>query len=143
MADPQILTQLRAKQAEIERRIEALEVQAADARSALLHLAAVIRIFDPKASDDTPAAGYMNVTKALPISQMLKRCQDALRGSAEPLCTRALARHIIVTSGWDVEDRRLRLSVAHRVGGLMARREKRGQVVSVGERDGVTLWRIP
>jgi len=142
MTDPLILSGLKAKRTEIERQIVSMEARIADARANLLHVSAVLRIFDPKASDDKPAPGYLNTTKAMPRSKVFEACRDALRASAEPLDTRELARHIIRTEGWDIEDRRLRLAIAHRVGATLARLALRGHVVKVGERDKASLWRV-
>ena len=43
---------------------------------------------------------------------------------------------------WDGDDRRLKLSMALKVGTMMARFERRGLVEKVGTRDGATLWRL-
>ena len=142
MTETNILSGLKAKRTEIERQIAGMASRIADARADLLHVSAVIRIFDPKASDDKPAPGYLNTTKIMPRSKVFETCRDALRASAEPLDTRELARHIIRTEGWDIEDRRLRLAIAHRVGATLARFALRGAVVKVGERDKASLWRV-
>ncbi len=143
MADPQVLTTLRSKRVEIEKVIEGLTARLADARADLLHVAAVIRIFDPKSDDDKPATAYQGATKAMPRVKLFAHCKVALQASAEPLCTRELARYVITSEGWDIEDRRLRLTIAHKVGGMMSRYERRGVVLNVGSRDKATLWRLP
>ncbi len=142
MTETNILSGLKAKRTEIERQIASMASRIADARADLLHVSAVIRIFDPKASDDKPAPGYLNTTKAMPRSKVFEACRDALRASAEPLDTRELARHIIRIEGWDIEDRRLRLAIAHRVGATLARLALRGHVIKIGERDKASLWRL-
>ncbi len=142
MTETNILCGLKAKRTEIERQIAGMASRIAEARADLLHVSAVIRIFDPKASDDKPAPGYLNTTKIMPRSKVFEACRDALRASAEPLDTRELARHIIRAEGWDIEHRRLRLAIAHRVGATLARLALRGHVVKVGERDKASLWRL-
>lgn len=143
MSDPLILTTLRTKRAEIERHIEALTARLADARSDLLHVAAVMRMFDPSAVPDRPAKSYTGVTGALKRSDLFDRCRTALEASGEPLSTRELAGHLIASQGWDTEDRSLRITVAHRVTTHLGRMARRGAVLKAGERGGVTLWRMP
>lgn len=141
MTQPLILSQLRAKQVEIEASIEAMTIRIAEAKCDLIHLGATLRLFDPQA-DDKPATVYHGATKALNRAAMLALCKAALAASPEPLCTRQLARHIVASEGWDVEDRRLRLTVAHKVGLMLARFEKRGVVAKAGVRDRATVWRL-
>lgn len=142
MTEPLILTTLAAKRLEIERQIASLETRLTDARADLLHILATVRIFDPKAVNDKPAAAYQSITKALPRRKLFDMCKAALQASEAPLCTRELTRHVIRSEAWDTDDRRLRLAVAHRVGGMMARLALRGAVVKVGERDKASLWRL-
>ena len=141
MTQPLILSQLRAKQAEVEASIDTMTARIAEARSDLIHLAATMRLFDPNASDK-PAGVYHSATKALRRSEMFALCRAAMEAAAEPLDTRQLARHVVEAEGWDVEDRRLRLTVAHKVGLMMGRMERRRLVERVGERNRATVWRL-
>lgn len=141
MSEPLILSQLRAKQAEVEAQIESLTARIAEAKSDLIHLAATMRLFDPAACD-RPATVYHCATKALRRTEMFALCRAAMEASEEPLDTRQLARHVVEAEGWDVEDRRLRLTVAHKVGLMMGRMERRRLVERVGERDRATVWRV-
>ncbi len=141
MTQPLIVSQLRAKQAEIEAQIVSLTTSLADARSDLIHVAAIIRIFDPRATDK-PATAYRSATKLMKRSEMFALCKAALEASPEPLDTRQLARHVITTEAWDTEDRRLWLTITHKVGLMLARFEKRGIVARVGTRDKATVWRL-
>ena len=142
MTEPLILTMLRAKQADVEQHIDGLNARLANARRDLLHLAATIKLFDPAAADDTPALGYHGSTKALKRSELFDRCKTALTASSEPLSTRELAQHVITAEGWDYEDRDLRLTVAHRIGCMMGRFERRHVVLNAGTKSGATLWRL-
>ncbi len=56
MITPLIVTQLRAKQTEIEAQIVSLTTSLADARSDLIHVAATITLFDPRAADKPATA---------------------------------------------------------------------------------------
>ena len=68
--------------------------------------------------------------------------QGSPRGLARALCTRQLARHVITAEGWDGDDARLRLAIAHKVGAAMKRMSLRGAVRKVGERQRATVWRL-
>ncbi len=143
MADPLILTTLRTKRAEIDKHIEALTPRLSDARSDFTHVVAAMRMFDPATIPDRPAESYSGVTGAMKRSDLFDRCRIALEASGEPLTTRELAAHVIADQGWDMEDRSLRITVAHRVTTHLGRMSRRGLVAKAGERSGVTLWRLP
>lgn len=141
MSTPLIVTQLLLKRAEIEAQIESLNARLAQAKADLLHVSATVALFDPTAITG-PATAYHGVTKALKRSDLFDLCKAALEASADPLCTRQLTRHVITAEGWDADDQRLKLSVAHKVGAMMARFERRGIVRKVGERQRAGLWRL-
>ena len=65
-----------------------------------------------------------------------------MAASSEPLSTRELAQAVIAAQGWDYEDRDLRLTVAHRIGCMMGRYERRALVHGVGKKDAATLWKL-
>jgi len=73
---------------------------------------------------------------------LFDRCKTALTASSEPPSTRELAQHIITAEGWDYEDGGLRLTVAHRIGCMMGRFERRYVVLSAGTKSGAMLWRL-
>lgn len=143
MADPLIVTQLREKQAEIERQIEGLNVRLADARANLLHVVGTIRLFDPEHSDDKPASAYHGANKLMGRRELFGACKVALEASAEALDTRELTRHVIRSEGWDTGDHRLYLTMAARIGATLTRLEKRGMVQAVGSREKATVWNLP
>ena len=141
MSTPLIVTQLLLKKAEIEVQIESLNARLTQAKADLLHLGAVVKLFDPTAVSG-PATAYHGVAKAMKREDLFDLCKAALEASPEPLCTRQLARHVITAEGWDADDGRLRLSVVHKVGTLMTRFAQRGLVQKVGERERAGLWRL-
>lgn len=141
MSTPVIVTQLLLKRAEIEAQIKSLEDRLGQARADLLHVAATVRLFDPTAID-RPATVYHGATKVMRRSDVFALCKAALEASPEPLCTRQLARHVITAEGWDSDDARLRLAIAHKVGAAMKRMSLRGAVRKVGERQRATVWRL-
>ena len=141
MSTPLIVTQLLLKRAEIEVQIKSLEDRLGQARADLLHVAATVRLFDPTAIE-RPATVYHGATKAMRRSDLFALCKAALEASPEPLCTRQLARHVITAEGWDQDDARLRLVIAHKVGAAMKRMSFRGVVRKVGERQRATMWQL-
>ncbi len=142
MSEPLILTMLRSKKTEIEQHIDGLNARLANARADHLHLTATARLFDPSPADDKPALSYHGSTRALKRPELFDRCKTAMAASSEPLSTRELAQAVIAAQGWDYEDRDLRLTVAHRIGCMMGRYERRGLVHGVGKKDAATLWKL-
>lgn len=59
-------------------------------------------------------------------------------GSGRP----ASRSHVIAAEGWDADDRRLRLTVAHEIEAMMARYALRGVVKKVGERQPARVREI-
>ena len=136
-----VVSQLLLKMAEVEAQIESLNGRLAEAKTDLGHVVGAVRLFDPTAIVG-PATAYHGVTKTLRRPDLFALCRAALDASPEPLCTRQLALHVVTSQGWDGDDRRLKLSMALKVGTMMARFERRGIVEKVGIRDGASLWRL-
>ena len=142
MSTPLIVTQLLLKRAEIEAQIDSLNARLSEARADLLHVVAVVRLYDPAAAEGRPAGAYHGATKAMKRSNLFALCKAALEASPEPLDTRQLARHVITAEGWDTDDRRLAVAIAHKVGAMMGRFERRGAVQKAGSRQRATLWQL-
>lgn len=142
MSTPLIVTQLLLKRAEIEAQIDSLNARLSEARADLLHVVAVARLYDPAAGEGRSAGAYHGATKAMKRSDLFALCKAALEASPEPLDTRQLARHVITAEGWDTDDRRLALAIAHKVGAMMGRFERRGTVAKAGSRQRATVWRL-
>ena len=143
MPDPLVLITLSTERAEIKPYMEAVTARLSDARSDLLHVAAVMAMFDPQAVPDRPAKAYNGVMCAMRRSDLFNRCKAVLEASSDPLTTRELAAHAIAAEGWDTQDRSLRITVAHRATTHLGRLSRRGVVAKAGELGGVTLWRLP
>ena len=141
MSQSLVITQLLLKKAEVEAQIVSLTDRLADAKADLFHVVAAVRLFDPSLVDK-PATVYHGVTKSMRRSDLFDVCRAALEASSEPLDTRQLARAVITAEGWDTDDHRLRLAMAHKVGSMLARFERRGIVRKAGSRQRATLWRM-
>ncbi len=142
MSTLQIVIQLLLKRAEIEAQIDSLNDRLSEARADLLHVVAVVRLYDPAAAEGRPAGAYHGATKATKRSDPFTLCKAALESPAEPLDTRQIARHVITAEGWDTDDRRLAIAIGHKVGAMMGRLEARGAVRKAGTRDRAALWRL-
>lgn len=133
---------LRSKQAEIEQHIDGLNARLANARADLLHLTVNMRLFDPSPTDEKPALSYHGSTRALKV----RSCSTAAR----PLWQRHPSHGAHASwhkpSSWHKAgiygDRDIRLTVAHRIGCMIGRYERRGLVESVGKKDATALWRL-
>ena len=141
MSTPLVVTQLLLKKAEVEAQIASLSDRLADARADLFHVTAAVRLFDPTLVD-RPATVYHGVTRAMKRRDLFALCRAALEASPEPLNTRQLARHVITVEGWDADDRRLKVAIAHKVGSVMGRMALRGVVLKSGTREGATVWKL-
>ena len=133
--------QLREKQAEVEAEIVRLEARIAEARANVIHIASVIRLFEPKPPDAQPRA-YQRATKVMKRSRLLDLYEAALRSSPEPLDTRQPGQRVVAAEGWDAQGRTLRITVSHRIGLMLAKCERRGMVQRVGERDRATVRQL-
>ncbi|RYB03627.1 hypothetical protein [Lichenibacterium ramalinae] len=142
MSTPHVVTQLLLKKAEVEAQIDSLTDRLAEAKADLIHVVGAVRLFDPTAAAVGPVTAYHGLTKALKRSDMFALCKAAMDASTKPLSTRELARHVITSQGWDHDDRRLALTMTHKVGTMMARFDRRGIVDKAGLRDGASLWRL-
>ncbi len=142
MSTPQVVTTLLLKKAEVEAQIASLSDRLADARTDLFHIVAAVRLFDPTLVD-RPATAYHGVTRAMKRRDLFALCRAALEASPEPLNTRQLARHVITSEGWDEDDKRLKIAIAHKVGAALGRMALRRLVSKAGMKGGATLWRLP
>ena len=101
-------------------------------------------MFDPKPSEKGgTVAAYAGAAKAMKRTEMFSLCKAALEAAGMSLDTRELALHVITARGWSVDDRRLRITVAHRLTTMLARYSRMGQVRNEGLRNAVTLWALP
>jgi hypothetical protein len=140
MADPQVLTTLRRKKAEIEASISYLEAKLKEARIDLAHVNAVIRLYEIGPDPQLQFPVHVDVSRLFRRGEMVTLCKQALGTSPEPMTTRELAAFVIEAKGWDRDDKQLRQAVAYRLVQALNRQSKRGAVASMGKRAGVRMW---
>lgn len=139
MAMPHVLSGLIAKRAELAGEIEASEARLHELRTALDHLDATIRLFDPA----FPVAGIRakqprNSAHLFGSGELVRLVFGVLREAAEPLTIRQIAEAVMQAKGLP-EDGRTRQMVERRVHRTAQRRADVIQRVTVG--NGVR-WRI-
>jgi hypothetical protein len=115
MADPHIVTTLRAKRHELESAIVYLEGKLDEARRDLSHVNAVIRLYEIGPDPQLQFPAHASLNRLFRHGEMFAMCKEALAASGEPLTTRELAMAVIRAKGWDQEDKVLRSAIAYRL----------------------------
>lgn len=140
MAESQTVIQLRDKQAELQDAVSYLEGKLTEARADLIHVNAVLRLFElgPDAREQFPA--HINLSRMFAKGELVALSQCALRGADGPMTTRDIAAFVIAEKGWDQKDPILRKGVAHRLVHTLSKAMRRGAVASPGYQKGVRLW---
>jgi hypothetical protein len=140
MTDPQVLTTLRRKQAEIEGAIVAYEKKAEEARRDLAAINAAIRLFAVEGEAGS-VTGYMDIYRLFKRGEQMAICKAAL-ASEGPLSTPELAVRVMRAKGLDEADRVLRKAVTLRLVHALAKQCQRGQIADGGKRKGgVRVWK--
>ena len=141
MVAPHTLSGLIEKRAEIVRRARDLEDQLAQARSDVLHLDAVIRLFDP-ASEPEAILPKEPGRRLLWFGEgeLPRRVFDVLRTAAEPLNVREIATEVMQRRGFNPEDAATLATVEKRVSDILRRRADVVEKVKLGPR--AVGWRV-
>jgi hypothetical protein len=142
MAEPHVVSSLKAKREEIERSIAYLEGKLKEARVDLAHVNATLRLFEVGSDPQLQFPAHVDVTRLFRRGELGKLCHEALAASAEPMTTRELALAVVCKKGWDAEDKVLRTSLTYRIVQTLGLQRKRGKIASPGKRTGVRLWAL-
>jgi hypothetical protein len=144
MADPQVLTTLRAKQAEIETYIADCEKRLGQARADLAHVNATIRLFETTRDETTQFPVYARLAKIFARGELLRLCREAIGASPDgALDTRQLAAHVMAAKGFDATDKALAVSITAKVTQTMDEAARRRRTFErAGKRSGVNVWRV-
>ncbi len=140
MADPHILTTLRAKRDQMEAAIRAYEKKTEALRRDLAHVNATLRLFELNGEHEVFPV-HMDLTRLFKRGEVHRICQEALAEASDGLDTRELALFVLRRKGWDDEDAVLRKAIAYRIVQSMRMQEKRRRVSAYGKRKGVRVWR--
>jgi hypothetical protein len=143
MAEPHVVSALKAKRAELAGEIELTTRQLHGLRAALEHLDATLCLFDPAA---VPGAIEPKVWRPkadwAKRGEMTRICLDTLRRASGPLCNRDIALALMTARGMDTDDDRLVKLIAKRVGCCLRGQRELGLVVSEEGPGQTVVWRL-
>jgi hypothetical protein len=141
MADPHIITALRAKRNELDRIIISYEGALAAARRDFANVTATLELFE---IESAPAAypSRMSIVRMFKRGEIFALRNAALAEAPEGLDTRELARSVIRAKGMDEADSVLRKAIGYRIVQTMLRHERRGHIVGAGKRKGARVWQL-
>ncbi len=142
MADPQIVTTLRAKQAELQDLVAFYDAKADEARVDLAHVNAVLRLYE---TGDAPQQFpvHMNMHRLFKRGDLWKLAKQALEAAQGPMTTREIAAYVIQAKGLDARDKALRKAITYKLVQALTMQWKRGAVASAGKWRGVRAWEYP
>ena len=138
MADPQVISTLRASRAEIENAIVAYERKLDQARRDLVHLSATLAMYEAR-GDDRQVASYIDTHRLFARGEMVKLVRAEL-AKGESLDTRELSRRIAVAKGLDSGDKVLCRAISYRLVRALLLQRRRGELASPGKVKGVRVW---
>ena len=133
MAEPHVISALKAKQQEIKKRISALKKEIKAQRNELETVTKVMRMFEA-----TPRTEGNRLFKRGTIARLIF---DALRANPEGLDMHQLAAIIIKEEGFDPNDPEMAATIRQRCMMAMYRFIDRGQIVKES-RGKERVWRL-
>ncbi len=143
MADSQTVIQLKAKQAELQDVIVYLEGKLQEARNDLIHVNAVLRLFEIGSDPKLQFPAHINLSRMFGQGELMALALASLKTRGGEVTTREIAADVVKAKGWDESDRVLRSSVAHRLVHALTKARTRRTVRSPGYLLGVRVWCLP
>jgi hypothetical protein len=134
MAEPHVVTALRAKRAEISGHVHDLERKLARHRASLAAIDTTIRLYAPGLDLDSiaPKRTYRR-TRYFAKGELSRRVVDVLRQAAgKPMTTAAITSAIVADKGFPVGEGALSEAVTDMVLTVLRRLCKRGEVAKSG-----------
>jgi hypothetical protein len=137
MADPHVISSLRAKRAELAGLIDALEKQIAQLRADLVHVDGVLRLYQPERDpeDIQPIRQYRR-SRYFASGELARLCLEAFRDTPGPLSQAEITDAVIAAKGFDVGDRVLRTGLLDLVKATLAPMTRRGVLEKIGKARG-------
>ena len=139
MADPHVISALKAKRAELSGELIAAEKRIIQLREDISSLDRTIRVFDPTSEPHTirPILRRKKPT-LIPRGQCSRAVLDTLRHAAEPMTTREIAAEIAVRYQLDANDTDAMKELVSKVRNTLAR-----QTMLVSElRGDAKAWKV-
>ena len=142
MADPHVISALRAKRAEVAGLIDSLERLLAQHRADLMHLDGVLRLYrpdrDPEAIRPRQVRGR---NRYFGRGELSRLCREAFRDAPGPLSVAELVAAVIGAKGFDAGDRVLRDRIDDLVKAALGPMRRSGSVEKIGQGRGV-MWKL-
>jgi hypothetical protein len=144
MSESHVVSALRAKRAEIGRRVHAVEKQLKLLRASLARIDAVLPLFKKEAADDPDsilARPLHRRSRYFASGEVQHRCREALRKADKPLSSKEIAVILMASKGLSKDDPQIRRYVADSVLPVLRRLGQRGfaKKTGNGQRDGSAL----
>jgi hypothetical protein len=142
MGEPHVVTGLRAKRADIARRLHAVEDHLKRLRASLAHIDAILPLFE--AGDDDPEILKRPLhrrSRYFASGEVLKRCRDTLRTATSAMSSVEIADALMAAKGISKDDPQIRRYIADSVLPVMRRLVKRGIAAKTGK-GPTTRWEI-
>jgi hypothetical protein len=143
MADPHVISSLSRKRREIAGEIVELEKQAAQKRADLAHVNAVLRLYDPKAAEESVRPKQLAFRQRFfGNGELSRHCLNTLR-EVEGLAITAddIAIAAMKAKGMPLGDDPLRQKLVSTTLAALKRLTKRGSVEKIGEGVGA-MWKL-
>jgi hypothetical protein len=142
VAEPHVVTALKAKRAELAGEVQAAEKRVDQLRVDLVHVDAVLHLFDPSAEPDAiPARRPYRRNGWFSDGELPRRILDTLRTSPEPLSASTLAKRIVAQKGFAEGDAHTFLTIKKGVQSYL-RRHCHKLVEPAGRKGWDSLWRV-
>lgn len=134
MAEPHVVTALRAKRAEISGHIADLERKLARHRAGLANIDSTIRLFAPGLDPDSiPPKRTYRRTRYFAKGELTRRVLSALRQAAgQPMTAATIVRGTMTDKGFPADEGALSAAVTEMVLTVLRRLCKRGTVTKSG-----------
>ena len=144
MTQPLIVSQLRAKQAEIEDAIAYHEAKIAEAKTHLIHVNAVMCLYAARDTAEGSFPAYMNLNRLLVRGEMVAQAVAALTASGRPMTTREIAETFVKAKGWGEADKALRQAVTFRMVQALNRAVRLRTIADAGRQArNMRVWALP
>jgi hypothetical protein len=134
MAEPHVVTALRAKRAEISGHVHALERRLARHRASLANIDATIRLYAPELDPDSiPPKRTYRRTRYFAKGELSRRVVSVLRqANGKPMTTAAITAAIVVDKGFPVGEGALSEAVTDMALTVLRRLCKQEAVIKAG-----------
>ena len=139
---PNTVNALRNKRAAIAGEIAMHNGEIARLRAELVHVDAVLRLFDPATDPDDVGAlrRWPRKTDWFARGEIAQRVYEALR-TGEPTSPRELTRDAMKAKGIETPDRITKRDIAARFSNMLYTMTRRGQLVKIGHGPGAQ-WKL-